>query len=196
MPKQKRKRNYAEEYRRRINRLTALGYSRSQARGHAKSGEASISTGRTIPLADEKLLAALKLLHHGHSQRDAAKKLHISADRLRRFIAGHKLANWDSRKWVMTDDLARRVKVLTKGTYKAVIVQGFDEASKAGAFEHAAGQFVETNERELLLPFTGEGVPDVKGRFHPFETEPNELHRLRNMDTPPFHEIYQIISPD
>ena len=44
--------------------------------------------------------------------------------------------------------------------------------------------------------FKGDGVTDVKGRFHPFETDPNELHRLRQMDLPPFHEIYQVTSPD
>ena len=189
-------RDYKAEYRRRIERGLTRGLSRSQARGHPKVGEAFTSTGRVKPQADDKLLAALKLLHQGDSQRAAAKSAGITADRLRRFTATNRLAHWDGSKWVMTDDLPRRVKVLTKGTYKSVIVGGFDEASKAGAFENAAGQATETNDPELLLPFKGDGVTDVNGRFHPFETDLNELHRLRQMELPPFHEIYQIISPD
>ena len=54
--------------------------------------------------------------------------------------------------------------------------------------------FVRTNEVEYIQPFMGDGLTDTKGRFLPFETEPNELHRIAAMDTPPFHEIYQIIS--
>lgn len=191
-----RKRDYKAEYQRRIARGLARGLSRSQARGHPRVSEGLISTGHKRPEADDELFRAVKLLHHGKSQRAAAKSAGISADRLRRFTAGHKLAHWTGRKWSMTDKIPRRIKVLTKGTYKAVIVGGFDEASKAGAFENAAGQFTETNELELLLPFKGDGVTDVNERFHPFETDPNELHRLRQMDLPPFHEIYQIISPD
>ena len=192
----KRKRDYNAEYRRRIERGLARGLSRSQARGHPKTGEAFASNGRVKPKADDKLLAALKLLHQGDSQRAAARAVGISSDRLRRFTSTNKLAHWDGRKWIMTDNIPRRVKVLTKGKDKSVIVGGFDEASKAGAFENAAGHATKTNDPELLLPFKGDGVTDVNGRFHPFETDLNELHRLRQMDLPPFHEIYQIISPD
>jgi hypothetical protein len=68
------------------------------------------------------------------------------------------------------------------------------EASKAGAFWHAAGRFVRTNEIEHLLPFVGDGLHDLKGKLIPFETDPNTLHRIASMDVPPFHEIYEIIS--
>ena len=148
-------RDYKAEYRRRIERGLTRGLSRSQARGHPKVGEAFTSTGRVKPQADDKLLAALKLLHQGDSQRAAAKSAGITADRLRRFTATNRLAHWDGSKWVMTDDLPRRVKVLTKGTYKSVIVGGFDEASKAGAFENAAGQATETNDPETLAAVQG-----------------------------------------
>ncbi len=192
----KRKRDYNADYRRRIERGLARGLSRSQARGHPKTGEAFASNGRVKPKTDDKLLAALKLLHQGDSQRAAAKSAGITANRLRRFTSTNKLAHWDGRKWIMTDNIPRRVRVLTKGKDKSVIVGGFDEAKKAGDFEDAVGQFTETNDPKILAPFKGKGVTDVNGVFHPFETDPNELHRLRQMDLPPFHEIYQIISPD
>jgi hypothetical protein len=68
------------------------------------------------------------------------------------------------------------------------------EASCGGAFWDAAGRFVRTNDLGLLESYHGEGVTDARGRFHPFETDPNELHRLAAMDAPAFHEIYEIVS--
>jgi hypothetical protein len=34
----------------------------------------------------------------------------------------------------------------------------------------------------------------MDGKSHPLETDPNALHRIAAMDTPPFHEIYEITS--
>jgi hypothetical protein len=191
-----RKRDYKAEYQRRKQRGLAKGLSLSQARGHPKPGEASLRTGRKAPEPDPKLEAAVKLLRAGKSQSAAAKEAGVTAERLRRFTYGNKLAKRVGRKWVMTDERPRRVPTLSKGDIKSVTVPNFEEASKAGSYWNAAGQFVRTNEIEYILPFIGEGLTDLKGRFIPFETEPNALHRIAAMDTPPFHEIYQIISPD
>ena len=188
------KRDYKAEYKRRIERGLKRGLSRSQARGHPKANEKAVKTGSKKVDADPRLEEAVKRLRSGESQAASARAEGISADRLRRFTYTNKIAKRVGGKWVMTDDRARRVKVLTNGSYKAVTVSGFDEASKAGAFENAAGKFVRTNEKELLLPFMKEGVTDLKGRFYPFETDGNELHRIANMDVPPFHEIYEIVS--
>ena len=148
------------------------------------------------PKPDAKLEEAVKLLREGNSQRAASKAVGISADRLRRFTYEHNLATRIGRKWVMTDERPRRVPTLTQGQFKEVTVPGFDEASRAGSYWNDAGWFIRTNELEYLLPYIGEGLTDVKGRFIPFETDPNELHRIAATDTPPFHEIYRIISPD
>ena len=188
----KRKRDHKAEYRRRIERGIARGLSRSQARGHPKVGEAFVSTGPKAPRADAQFEAAVKLLREGNSQRAAAKVAGISVDRLRRFTYGHNLAKRIGRKWVMTDERPRRVPTLTQGEVKTVTVPGFDEASKAGSYWNDVGQFIRTNELEIILPYTADGLTDVKGRFFPFETDPNELHRIAATDTPPFHEIYQI----
>ena len=77
-----------------------------------------------------------------------------------------------------------------------MFVPNHAEASKAGAYENAVGDFIKTNDIEYLLPFMGQGVTDVKGHLVPFETDPNELHRIHAMDETPFHEIYDIINPD
>ena len=189
-----RKRDYKAEYQRRIARGLASGLSRSQARGHPKAGETLVRTGLKTPEPDASLEAAVKLLREGKSQAAASKAVGVSSNRLRRFTYGHKLAERVGREWVITDERPRRVRTLTRGQVKTVTVPDFDEASKAGSYWNAAGQFVRTNEVEHIQPFMGDGLTDTKGRFLPFETEPNELHRIAAMDMPPFHEIYQIIS--
>ncbi len=146
------------------------------------------------PKPDLKLEAAVKLLREGNSQKAAAKSVSISAARLRRFTYYYKIAARIGRKWVFTDERPRRVPTLTQGQVKTITVPGFEEASKAGSYWNDMGRFLRTNEHEILLPYTEDGLIDREGRFFPFETDPNELHRIAAMDTPPFHEIYQIIS--
>jgi len=192
----KRIRDYKAEYQRRKQRGLARGLSLSQARGHPVAGEASIKLGLKAPIADYKLNAAVKLMHQGQSQSAAAKEAGVTAERLRRFTYGHNLAKRVGNKWVMTDERPRRVPTLTKGDVKAITVPGFSEASKAGSYWNDVGQFIRTNEVEYILPYIGDGLLDTKGKLIPFETEPNALQRIAAMDTPPFHEIYQIISPD
>ena len=189
-----RRRDYKAEYRWRVEQGLKRGLSRSQARGHPRANEAAVKTGRKSPQSDERLEAALKLLRTGQSQSAAAKTVGVSADRLRRFTYSHKLAKRVGRKWVMTDKRPRRVQTLTKGKLRALTVPDFAQASKAGSYWNAAGQFVRTNEIEYLLPFIGDGLTDAKGNIVPFETDPNALHRIASMDLPPFHEIYEIVS--
>ncbi|GHF16581.1 hypothetical protein GCM10017044_08610 [Kordiimonas sediminis] len=188
------KRDYKAEYRRRIERGLARGLSRSQARGHPKAGERGITSGVTKPTSTPELETALMHLRDGQTQKDAANKAGVSTDKFRRFLYGNKLATHQGRKWILTDDRPRRVAAITDGRIKAVTVPNYSEAEKAGSFYHAVSKFISTNQPAYLLPFLEDGVNDIKGNFIPFETNPNELHRIASMDTPDFAEIYQIIS--
>ena len=132
--------------------------------------------------------------YHGRSLSLSARSSHVSAERVRRFIAHEELAKLEGRRWVMTDDRPRRVPVLTGGRQRTVIVDGFDQASLVGEHNNAIGAFVRTNDIDLLEPFEGVSVRAANGKKFPLETDPNELHRIAAMDTPPFHEIYQITS--
>ncbi len=189
-----RRRDYKAEYRRRIERALTQGLSRSQARGHPRGFEKGIASKSRTPKSDDRLEAALKALRNGSSQHAAAKGTGISQERFRRFLYGNELAERQGRQWVLTDDRPRRVQTIHRGQSKAVTVPGFDEASKAGEYANAAGRFLRTNDLTHLEPFAGDGLTDVQGRFFPFETDPNALHRHAAADAPAFHEIYQIVS--
>lgn len=189
-----RKRNYKAEYARRMARGLAKGLSRSQARGHARAAERPPRGRKAKPDEAKKIERAVKALRAGKSQKAAAKAGRISVERLRRFIYENNIAKREGSRWVMTDDRPRRVLTIHNGQPRAVIVPGFAGASLAGKYNSAVGHFVRSNDIDVILPFEGEGLTDVKGRFHPFETDPNALHRYAAMDNPAFHEIYKIIS--
>ena len=73
-------------------------------------------------------------------------------------------------------------------------MDGFEQASLVGKHHNAVGAFVRTNDIELLAQFEDLSVRAANGQLYLLETDPNELHRIAAMDTPPFHEIYQITS--
>lgn len=188
------KRDYKAEYQRRIKRGLAKGLTRSQARGHAKAGEKAAGKARKPIQVDEKLEDAYKALRRGASLSKAAKQARVSRERLRRFVGQEGLAKWSKRKWVVTDKRPRRVSLISKGKQIDVVVPSLKEAMRAGAYWDAQGRFVRTNDISLLKSFEGKGVTDIKGKFRPFETDPNELHRIASMDAPVFHEIYEIVA--
>ncbi len=185
-------RNYKAEYRRRIERGLARGLSRSQARGHPKANERAIEP--IVTKGDPGLEAAIREMNHGTSLTAAARSRHISAERLRRFLIVEDLAERDGRRWVATDTRPRQVPVMTGGRERTLIVDGYDQARLVGEHRQAVGAFVRTNDIELIKPFEGRFVRAASGRKYPLETDPNALHRIASMDTPPFHEIYEIVS--
>ena len=113
---------------------------------------------------------------------------------LQSFVSRRRLAKRKGRRWVIKDDRLRRVQVITKGRIRTVTVRGYEQARLVGEHHNAAGNFVRTNDIQLIKPFDGRSVQAVKGKQHLLETDPNALHRIAAMDTPPFHEIYEIIS--
>jgi hypothetical protein len=83
---------------------------------------------------------------------------------------------------------------MTNGRVRVLTVRGYTEARLVGEHHQAVGEFVRTNATKLIKPFNGKTVKTVGGRKYPLETSPNALHRIAAMDTPPFHEIYEITS--
>jgi hypothetical protein len=97
-------------------------------------------------------------------------------------------------RWVPNDDRLRRVLIITGGRIRPVIVRGYKEASVAGEHFAAAGKFVSTNDPKILEPYKDRAIQATNGRRYFLETDPNALHRIAAMDSPPFHEIYEITS--
>jgi hypothetical protein len=83
---------------------------------------------------------------------------------------------------------------MTGGRLRVLSVRGYKEASLVGKHHHAVGEFLSTNDIQLIKPFRGRTVTTVSGRKYPLETSPNALHRIAAMDTPAFIEIYEITS--
>ena len=188
-------RDYAAEYRRRLERGLARGLSRSAARGHARPGELRASDWKHRPKKDAKLEEAIRRIRQGQGIGAAARSQHVSEKRLRRYIQLLNLGVKDGRHWTIVDRRDRRVPVLTKGAPVQVRVEGYDQAAKAGWAFDLQARFVETGDRDLLAPLTDQSVIDKSGQLRPFETDPNRLYRIFQTEEPVFHEIYQIIQP-
>ena len=186
-------RDYKAEYRRRIARGLKRGLTRAQARGHSKPATRRAEKA-TPPKADHKLNAAILEMNRGRSLTAAARFSHISPERLRAFLAFYELGDREGRRWVLQDERPRRILVMTNGSFRVVTVAGYLPARLVGEHHHAAGEFVRTNDIQLLKPFEGKSVRSTDGKRHRLETDPNAIHRIAAMDTPPFHEIYEITS--
>ena len=186
-----RKRDFKAEYQRRIANAAKRGLSRSQARGHARAGEAPI---RREPLrSDDKLEVALKRLRQTNNQARAAKEAGVSAERLRRFLRDNALAERRGRHWHITDQRRRRMTVITEGEARQITLRDADQASLNGEHLNALQSFLRTNDIDRLRPFEGRSVIDANGKAHPLETDPNALYRLAHAGSDVFHEIYRLI---
>lgn len=185
-------RNYKVEYALRLARASARGFSRSQARGHAKAGEASIRAPPSRAASTARLEAALKELRRSQSQSRAAAEAGVSAERFRKFLRENELAKREGREWVFYDRRPREMTALTTNGPRILKVAGFDQTSLIGRHEAAVKTFLQTNDAALLAPFKGQSVKDVKGRTHFFETRPNTIHRLANSEPEAFEMVYRL----
>lgn len=149
--------------------------------------------GRQAKL-NPRLEIAVREMNRGRSLTATARALGLSSQRLRTHLKLKRLIKRKGKRWIPQDNRLRRVPVMTGGRFRVLAVRGYKAASLVGKHHHAAGQFVRTNDINLIKPFTGQTVQAVNGRRYRLETDPNELHRIAAMDTPPFHEIYAITS--
>ena len=184
-------RDYKAEYARRLANAATRGLSRSQARGHARTGEAPIKGPKSK--TDDRLEAALKVLRQTGDRTAAAKSANIAPERLRRFLRENVQIEGRGRSLKITDNRPREMTVISGGKVRIMRLNGADEASLNGQHLNAVKKFIGTNEREILEPFKGRAVIDVKGKAHPLETDPNELHRIAAQGDEVFHEIYRLI---
>lgn len=186
----RRPRDYKTEYRKRISRGLFKGLSRSQARGHARAGERTRpSSPSENPKGPEE--SALKMMKRGSSLKQAARANRISQERLRRYVRENTQATRVGRRWQIVDPRRFHFPIYSRGRIVELWLSA-DEASKAGCYMAAVGRFLPTGDKSELRPFVGQGVRDVKGVFHPFETNENTLYRIDTTGELSVPEIYKI----
>lgn len=126
-------RNYQAEYARRIANAEKRGLSRSQARGHARHGEAPVRKLKgNASLPDDRLEAALKRLRQTGNQTRAAKEVGVSPERLRRFLRENVQIEGHGRNLKITDRRHREMLVISNGEVRRRILRDFDQASLNG----------------------------------------------------------------
>ena len=188
-------RDYAAEYARRIERATVQGLTRSQARGHPRVGEANISRKVVLPKYDRRLEEGLKALRGGKSLSKASQSIHVSAERLRRYIQQTEVVEKQGGRWkVGMDNRLREMRLFSDGQTHKITVSGYQEAYAIGRYMAAVGQFLNTNDATVLQEFVGKSVSDVNGDQYVFETNPNTLYRLSQIDEEPYEDVYQIVA--
>jgi len=147
-----------------------------------------------LPSRDPLIEVAVREMNRGKSLTAAARDSQIPRKQLRSYLEEQRLSKRQGKRRVVKDNRPRRVPVMTKGRIRVLTVRGYEEACLVGEHHHAAGEFVRTNDVELIKPFHHQTVETANGRKYSLETDPNALHRIAAMDTPPFHEIYEITS--
>lgn len=189
-----RKRNYQAEYDRRVARGVARGLTRSQSRGHPGVGQAHVSSRTSVPRYDPFLEEGLREIREGGTMTGTSRRLGVSSDRLRRYLAQSGVGVRERGRWrIGPDRRPRRLPLYSDGRAIDVIVPGYDESVEVGRYMAAAGRFQVSNDPLVLAPYRAAGVRDLQGRFHPFETDPNTLYRLMAAGPEPFELVYRIV---
>ena len=188
-------RDYKAEYARRIAKGLAQGLSRRQARGHpgAKERTASGKVRRDIELTElRRIERGVRRMRAGSSLAKAARNAHVSSERLRHYVARHRLAVRERGRWKFRKDKRdRQMFMYTEGKVQIVRIK-VAEASAIGEYLHAVRRFLERNDPSPLKPFEHRYVTDTTGRKRPFEVRPNVLYQIAAVSAIGAEHIYRI----
>lgn len=186
-------RDYKTEYARRIELGRKRGYSKARARGH-RSSQADIPTTRT-PEFQDRLDRAYAAFRETRNLTRSAKAAKVSPERFRTYLRANKLVRKRGKAWsLLADNRIRQSDMLTQRGWSVVVFRGFDAASAIGSHLAAVGQFKDTGNAGPLAPFIGQGITDISGRLHLFETRPNYILRLIKAGRSSFEQVYRVFS--
>jgi hypothetical protein len=145
---------------------------------------------RSTPLIE----IAVREMNQGRSLSAAARSVRLPSTELKRVLKKLGLLKRKRKRWIFNDDRPRRIQVVTEGRTRNVLVRGYEQAGFLGEYHHAVREFLRTNNLRFLKPFKDRTVQAMNGREYFLETDPNALYRIAAMDSPQFHEIYEITS--
>lgn len=160
-------------YRRRIERGMARGLSRSQARGHPKTGE-SPTSGRKAYRSEQKLLKGIRLVDRpGYTFHRAAREAGVSPERLRTYAHETGYAQKGRGRWRVPEHHRGTVlfPVFSEGQLKKVKISNPDQKAKLGLYMQRVRFALETNRPNWLSEFAGDYLTDDSGGRHYFETD-------------------------
>ena len=83
--------------------------------------------------------------------------------------------------------------VLSAGRAQNLILKDFENASLNGRHLAAVGQFLVSNDPQLLTPFERQSVIDASDVPHIFETDPNILYRIAQSGSEVYEQVYRLI---
>ncbi len=140
----------------------------------------------------KKLQIALKSLRADKGLSEAARDAQLPRKTLSRLLEQTGVAEKRGRKWVVRDDVPRQMLLYSNGDAIVVTVPDLRSAKIVGAFMSHVGEFLNSNEPAFLTLFEGQGIADVEGVWHPFETDPEALYRLAHTGSETFEQVYAI----
>ena len=133
------------------------------------------------------------MLRQHKSLSAAARSVHVSPERLKHAAAEKSAITKKGRRWIVNPKLPRRMPMYSRGREILITVGDQATTSLVGRYMSAVGRFLTSNDRELLQPFVGQFVTDIKGKRYFFETNPNALHRLSSAGGDVFEQLYRIV---
>jgi hypothetical protein len=157
-----------------------------------KRRQAQPGKHRRPAISDARLERGLRVLIETKDIAQAARSIRVSEQRFK--LAAKRKAAIRKRKgiWTVVRRLPRKMPIFSGGRQLAITVNT-KSASLVARYMSSVGQFLKSNDPKFLAEFKGLGVKDVKGTFHPFETDPNTLYRLSSAGGEPFEEMYRIV---
>lgn len=188
--KQKR-RNYAAEYQRRVERGLARGLTKQQARGHGGiKQKGKVSRIETID-PTEPLYRGFEAVRLGAAMTPTAKQLGLSPERLSRFIKDNaEIERQSGRIVIVESKLISIVPVFTLGRSKKVAVYA-PVRDRIDEYMAAIETFLQSRDADYLKPFAGERIKDTRGKSYPLETNPNRLLELEAAGELDFVIVYK-----